>query len=109
MITKKKYPTLANNYTALFFSITVSGNETVQILSKILHSLFSIPLATKITKLNMYLLFCYIYYIGRTQLLVEAAELQEPRVERSIVFSCSCVTHFSVSRKAHGGTEGCGG
>lgn len=37
---KKRYPTLANNYTALFFSITISGNETVQILSKTLHSFF---------------------------------------------------------------------
>lgn len=49
---KKRYPTLANNYTALFFSITISGNETVQILSKTLHSFFffiffSISLATK--------------------------------------------------------------
>lgn len=63
---KEKYPTLANNYTALFFSITVPGNETVQILSKILQSLFSNLSGHKIIKLNTNLLVCYIYYIGRT-------------------------------------------
>lgn len=55
----KKYPTLANNYTALFFSITISGNETVQILSKTLHSFFP-SLWPQNNQIKYKLLFCYI-------------------------------------------------